>query len=64
VNNIQEAIDLRNRSIDSTKGTAGPQGIQGIQGEPGPAGEWAINIDGGRADTIYGGIEPIVAGGA
>lgn len=36
----------------------GPQGPKGDPGDP------FSNIDGGRADSVYGGIPPIDGGGA
>lgn len=49
------------------QGLQGPQGIQGEQGIQGPAGEDGQpygNIDGGKANSNYGGISPIYGGNA
>lgn len=41
------------------QGTQGNPGVQGPQGEPG---ESYLNIDGGNAFSIYGGV-PVIDGG-
>ena len=58
------------------QGPEGPEGPPGADGEPGPAGadgaagpagadgEALVNVDGGHADTIYGGMDPLDGGGA
>jgi hypothetical protein len=43
-------------------GPTGPQGLQGITGPTGPTGPIFQNIDGGAANTIYGGTPTIDAG--
>lgn len=50
---------------EGPQGPQGPQGIQGEQGTEGPAGEDGQpygNIDGGKANSNYGGI-PLIYGG-
>ena len=55
--------------LESLEGPQGPQGPQGAEGPQGPQGEKGekgdsiANLDGGRPDTNYGGIEVIDAGG-
>ena len=41
----------------------GPQGATGATGPQGPGGYSTLNLDGGAPDSIYGGINPIDAGG-
>jgi hypothetical protein len=44
----------------------GPQGIQGPVGPTGPAGSSGyatLDLDGGHPDSVYGGVNPIDAGG-
>lgn len=47
--------------IVNDSGIVGPRGPKGDKGEPGEA---LYNIDGGKADSNYGGVSPIVCGGA
>ena len=62
---LQYAIEVRNRGSSLlVEGETGPQGPMGPAGPAGAAGEYAIDIDGGMANTVYGGIDPIIAGGA
>ena len=42
----------------------GPQGPTGPQGPQGEAGAPYGNIDGGKANSVYGGISPLVGGNA
>jgi hypothetical protein len=49
-----------------TPGPPGPQGVQGppgLQGPQGEPGEIFVNVDGGQADSNYGGIPPLDGGG-
>jgi hypothetical protein len=45
-------------------GPTGPSGPAGPTGPTGPAGDDDGNIDGGQADSVYGGSDPIDCGGA
>jgi hypothetical protein len=51
-------IEVNN--IELSLGIVGPQGIPGPTGPAGSAG----NVDGGRADSIYTGTQPINSGTA
>jgi hypothetical protein len=46
------------------QGEQGETGPQGPQGEPGEDGQAYGNLDGGRANSVYGGISPLVGGSA
>jgi hypothetical protein len=50
----------RSGTVGGGVGATGPQGPPGADGEAFMLGD----IDGGEAETIYGGIDPIDAGGA
>lgn len=50
-------------NVGEVVGERGPQGGSGPAGLPGPPGEGFINLDGGSPDSLYGGINPIDAGG-
>ena len=55
-----EQILIRDIPSPGARGIQGPVGPQGIQG---PTGDPFSNIDGGKADSVYGGIVPIDGGG-
>lgn len=45
------------------QGPAGPTGPAGPQGPAGSSGYATLNLDGGAPDSVYGGVDPINAGG-
>lgn len=47
-----------------TSGASGTSGVSGTAGTSGSSGITQINVDGGSANSIYGGIPVINGGGA
>jgi hypothetical protein len=46
------------------KGEKGDRGPTGITGADGPSGPTTGNLDGGNANSVYGGVSPIDGGSA
>jgi hypothetical protein len=70
--NIPPAGSNEANNITGPIGATGAKGDTGIAGEKGETGEkgekgdteWIANIDGGRANSVYGGIPNVDCGGA
>ena len=54
--------DTGSQGLQGDRGETGPQGIQGDKGETGAKGDPAGNLDGGRPDTVYGGLDAMDCG--
>lgn len=64
---VEEPINIE---VTEAVGEPGPKGEKGDQGVPGPQGEKGekgdpapLNLDGGGANSNFGGIEPLDGGG-
>jgi len=55
-------IVLQTPGPQGRPGIQGIQGVPGVKGDKGDTGDPFSNIDGGTADSVYGGVPPIDGG--
>lgn len=60
---ITGAFPNQTLNLVLAQGPAGPTGPQGPVGPAGSSGYATLDLDGGHPDSVYGGVNPIDAGG-